>query len=66
MKIYLLSLAVGLLVGVGVLELVGPSLKEYFIKDPGVSNSLVIGATITLIVAGAIAGYLPAKKSIAN
>lgn len=54
---------VGLLVGVGVLELVGPSLKEYFIKDPGVSNSLVIGATITLIVAGAIAGYLPAKKA---
>ncbi len=54
---------VGLLMGVGVLELVGPSLKEYFIKDPGVSNSLVIGATITLITAGAIAGYLPAKKA---
>ncbi len=54
---------VGLLVGVGVLEFVGPSLKEYFIKDPGVSNSLVIGATITLITAGAIAGYLPAKKA---
>jgi len=54
---------VGLLLGVGVLELVGPSLKIYFIKDPGVSNSLVIGATITLITAGAIAGYLPAKKA---
>lgn len=54
---------VGLLIGVGVLELVGPGLKTYFIKDPGVSNSLVIGATITLIIAGAIAGYLPAKKA---
>lgn len=54
---------VGLVIGVGVLELVGPSLKEYFIKDPGVNNSLVIGATITLIIAGAIAGYLPAKKA---
>ncbi|MDO7172901.1 ABC transporter permease [Mariniflexile sp. AS56] len=54
---------VGLLLGVGVLELAGPSLKEYFIKDPGVSNSLVIGATITLISAGAIAGYLPAVKA---
>jgi putative ABC transport system permease protein len=53
----------GLLLGVGALELVGPSLKEYFIKDPGVSNSLVIGATLTLIIAGAIAGYLPAKKA---
>ncbi|GAA3646422.1 ABC transporter permease [Flavivirga jejuensis] len=54
---------VGLLIGVGVLELVEPILKVYFIKDPGVSNSLVIGATITLITAGAIAGYLPAKKA---
>ncbi|OBQ57080.1 ABC transporter permease [Tamlana sp. s12] len=54
---------IGLLIGVGVLELVGPSLEAYFIKDPGVSNSLVVGATLTLIVAGAIAGYLPAKKA---
>ncbi|MDO6761024.1 ABC transporter permease [Tamlana sp. 2_MG-2023] len=54
---------VGLLLGVGVLELVGPSLEVYFIKDPGVSNSLVFGATLTLIIAGAIAGYLPAKKA---
>lgn len=53
----------GLLIGVGVLEWVGPSLEKYFITDPGVSNSLVIGATITLILAGAIAGYLPAKKA---
>jgi putative ABC transport system permease protein len=54
---------VGLLIGMGVLELVGPSLETYFIKDPSVSTSLVFGATITLIVAGAIAGYLPAKKA---
>jgi putative ABC transport system permease protein len=54
---------VGLLAGVGVLEWVGPSLEEYFIKDPSVSNSLVFGATLTLIVAGTIAGYLPAKKA---
>ena len=54
---------VGLLLGMGVLELATPILKDYFIKDPGVSNSLVAGATITLIIAGAIAGYLPAKKA---
>ena len=54
---------VGLLIGVGVIEFVEPVLKDYFIKDPGVSNSLVVGATITLISAGAIAGYLPAKKA---
>lgn len=54
---------VGLLIGMGILEFVGPSLETYFIKDPSVSTSLVIGATITLIVAGGIAGYLPAKKA---
>jgi len=54
---------VGLLIGMGVLEFIGPSLETYFIKDPSVSTSLVIGATITLIIAGGIAGYLPAKKA---
>ncbi len=54
---------VGLLIGVGVIELSAPVLKDYFIKDPGVSNNLVIGATLTLIAAGTIAGYLPAKKA---
>ncbi|WP_324310855.1 ABC transporter permease [Xanthomarina sp.] len=54
---------VGLLIGVGVLKFIGPSLEAYFIKDPSVSTTLVIGATITLIVAGGIAGYLPAKKA---
>ncbi|AUP78878.1 ABC transporter permease [Flavivirga eckloniae] len=54
---------VGLLLGIGILEWMGPSLKTYFIKDPAVSTSLVVGATITLIIAGAIAGYFPAKKA---
>ena len=54
---------VGLLVGVWVLEWAGPSLKSYFITDPSVSRSLVIAATITLIAAGTIAGYIPAKKA---
>lgn len=54
---------VGLLVGVGILEWASPSLKTYFITDPSVSRSLVIAATITLISAGALAGYIPAKKA---
>ncbi|MBD0833465.1 ABC transporter permease [Aestuariibaculum sediminum] len=54
---------VGLIIGIGVLDVIGPSLEVYFIKDPRVSNTLVLGATITLIIAGAIAGYLPAKKA---
>ncbi|MEL0455085.1 ABC transporter permease [Flavobacteriaceae bacterium SZ-1-7] len=54
---------VGLLIGVGVLEWVGPSLEQYYIKDPYVSTRLVVGATITLIIAGAIAGYFPASRA---
>lgn len=54
---------VGLLLGMGTLELAAPVLEDYFIKDPSVKPSLIIAATATLIVAGAIAGYLPAKKA---
>jgi putative ABC transport system permease protein len=58
-----LSGYLGLLIGVGVLEWFGPSLKTYFITDPSVSITLVIGATILLIISGGMAGYLPAKKA---
>ncbi|TBN01843.1 ABC transporter permease [Hyunsoonleella flava] len=54
---------VGLLIGAGVLKLVGPGLKEYFITNPGVDTGVVIGATIILIISGALAGYLPANKA---
>ncbi len=53
----------GLLLGMGVLELIGDSLKKYFITDPSVSTGLIIGATIILVISGAIAGYLPAKRA---
>lgn len=54
---------IGLLVGMGVLEAIGDSLKAYFITDPTVSTSLIVGATVLLIMAGAIAGYIPAKRA---
>ncbi|MDO6812449.1 ABC transporter permease [Tenacibaculum soleae] len=53
----------GLVIGVGILKIAGPSLEQYFILNPGVSQPVVIGATITLILAGMIAGYLPAKRA---
>ncbi|TDQ25488.1 ABC transporter permease [Tenacibaculum caenipelagi] len=53
----------GLILGVGILEVTGPSLEKYFILNPGVSTPVVVGATITLILAGMIAGYLPAKRA---
>ena len=54
---------VGLLFGVTLLELVAPSLETYFITDPSVSKTMVFTATITLIISGIIAGYLPAKRA---
>ena len=53
----------GLFAGMGILELATPVLEENFIKNPSVSTTIITAATITLIVAGTIAGYLPAKKA---
>jgi len=53
----------GLIIGMAVLKYGGPSLEQYFIKDAAVSLNLIVAATITLIVSGSIAGYLPAKKA---
>lgn len=54
---------VGLLIGTGVLKSLGTSLEQYFITNPSVNTGVVIGATIILIIAGTIAGYLPAKRA---
>jgi putative ABC transport system permease protein len=54
----------GLSLGTYILSLIGNSLEEnYFIKDPSVSTEIVIGATLILISAGLIAGYIPAKRA---
>ncbi|GAA4269136.1 ABC transporter permease [Hyunsoonleella aestuarii] len=54
---------VGLLIGVGVLEAIGSSIERYWITNPSVKPSIVYTATIVLVIAGAIAGFLPAKKA---
>lgn len=54
---------IGLSLGSYILSSIGDTLETYFIKDPSVSPEIVIGATITLILAGLIAGFLPAKNA---
>ena len=54
---------VGLLLGAGILEWANSALKTYFITNPSVSKTLVLSATLILIGAGTLAGYLPAKKA---
>lgn len=54
---------IGLLVGVGVLKWARPFLEEYFIRDAGVNTNIIVSATIILILAGSLAGYLPARRA---
>jgi putative ABC transport system permease protein len=53
----------GLVLGVFVLKALGNSLEKYFIVNPSVETYVVVGATVILILAGTIAGYLPAKRA---
>ncbi|MBW6483604.1 MAG: ABC transporter permease [Vicingaceae bacterium] len=54
---------VGMIAGVFVLRFVGDSLENYFILDPFIDTGTAIFSTIILIIFGAIAGYVPAKRA---
>ena len=55
---------IGLFIGVGFLSVLGDTLKEeFYITDPYVDLNTAILATVMLIVFGAIAGYIPAKRA---
>jgi putative ABC transport system permease protein len=56
---------IGLVLGVGLLELVSNALGEgagYF-ANPEINLTVALSATILLVVSGAIAGYVPARKA---
>ncbi len=53
----------GLMIGVFTLKALGKSLEEYGILNPSVETYVVVGATIVLIIAGTIAGYIPATRA---
>lgn len=54
---------IGMLVGVFVLRSIGDKLEDYFIMNPYIDTGLAVIATIILIVFGALAGYVPARKA---
>ncbi len=56
----------GLVAGVGLLELISKNLPatDYF-SNPEVNINVALGATAILILAGAIAGFVPARKAAA-
>ncbi len=55
---------IGLVLGVGLLELVSKNLPatDYF-SNPEVNISVALGATGILVLAGALAGFVPARKA---
>jgi putative ABC transport system permease protein len=57
---------IGLLLGIGLLELVSKYMPPSdFFRNPEADFAIAISATILLILAGAIAGFVPARKAAA-
>jgi putative ABC transport system permease protein len=54
---------VGLFLGVGLLELISPLIEADFIKYPTVDFKTSITTVIILVVAGAFAGFIPARRA---
>jgi putative ABC transport system permease protein len=60
---------IGLALGVGVLELLNMALEsgaedEIFFRNPEVSFQMAVAALLVLVVAGVIAGLIPAKRAV--
>ena len=64
-SVFITTLAgyIGLVIGVGLLELVSPYIQTEFFRNPEANLGIAISATVLLIFAGMIAGYVPAKRA---
>lgn len=54
---------VGLVLGVGLLELISPHIQSDFFTNPEADFRIAVSATILLVVSGAVAGFVPARKA---
>ncbi len=54
---------VGMGVGILILNNMGESLEDYFIKNPYIDMETALFSTMILIIFGGIAGYIPAKRA---
>lgn len=54
---------IGLILGIFALKGIGNNLEDFFIVNPGVDTGIMITATIILILAGLLAGYVPARRA---
>ncbi|MFD1016660.1 ABC transporter permease [Winogradskyella rapida] len=53
----------GLILGLGLLELVGPQIQNDFIKYPQVDFKIALSTVFLLVFAGTIAGFIPAYRA---
>lgn len=53
----------GMLAGIGLLSSMGEKLEDFFITNPFIDLGTAVFATFILILFGAIAGYIPAKRA---
>jgi putative ABC transport system permease protein len=59
---------VGLIAGIGIIESIKWALIEFnvdapYFRDPDIDLFTAVMATLLLVIAGALAGYFPAKKA---
>ena len=53
----------GLIVSMGLLELIGPNVEIDYVVNPSVSFNVAFSTVLVLIVAGALAGFVPAWRA---
>ena len=61
---------IGMIIGLGLVKLIteiaysmSPEAQEIF-HNPTVPVGIVLGATLTMVIAGMIAGFIPAKRAV--
>jgi putative ABC transport system permease protein len=54
---------VGLFLSMGLLEIVGPNVQVDYILNPSVDLRIALTTVVILVVAGAMAGFIPAWRA---
>ena len=58
-----ISGVLGMLIGIAILSSLDKTLEDFFITNPYIDMPVAIFATVVLIIFGAVAGYIPAKRA---
>ena len=61
--ITIISGFIGLLTGLALLELIGPQAESEYFRNPQVDFTVAISTLIVLVIAGALAGFIPAYRA---